>query len=274
MRYRHFAHFLMMVTVLALGACASSDTVTEEDSRPVEDMYNEAQDALEANDYELAKDLFEDVERQHPYSEWATRAQLMAAYAAYENLNYDEAIVALDRFIELHPGHERIDYAYYLKALSLYEQITNVDRDQQVTEDAYQALEALIRRFPDSPYARDAMLKRDLALDHLAGKEMDVGRYYLLRGHTNAAINRFLVVVREYQTTMHVPEALHRLVESYLTLGLDEQAFKIASVLGHNYPGSPWYEKTYALMDEQSRQRIINERDWIDRTVDSLFKPE
>ena len=169
----------------------------------------------------------------------------MSGYAAYSSQDYDEAILSLDRFTELHPGHENVDYAHYLKALSFYEQISDVARDQQMTELALDSFETLIRRFPDSPYVRAATLKRDLTLDHLAGKEMEIGRWYLKGNHINAAINRFRNVVTTYQTTTHVPEALHRLVEAYLTLGLKQEAVRIASVLGHNYPGSKWYERSY-----------------------------
>jgi len=166
----------------------------------------------------------------------------MAAYSYYENKSYNEAIISLDRFIQLHPGNDNIDYAYYLRALSFYEQIVDVRRDQMMTDEALQSFNTLITRFPDSKYSRDASLKRDLTMDHLAGKEMEVGRYYLNRGHVNAALNRFLVVVEDYQTTTHTAEALHRLVEGYLTLGLKQEATRVAAVLGHNYPGSEGYE--------------------------------
>ena len=157
--------------------------------------------------------------------------------------------------------------------MSYYQQISDVSRDQEITKQALQSLNALVRRFPNSQYARDAKLKRDLTLDHLAGKEMEVGRYYLNRNEVNAAINRFRVVVTNFQTTTHVPEALHRLVESYLTLGLRDEARQVAAVLGHNYPGSKWYEDSYKILDEESRQKILEDRSFIDKTVDTLFKP-
>lgn len=241
---------------------------------PVEELYNRATTALEEKEYKKATKLFDEVERQHPYSQWAVQAELMAAFASYKDMRYDEAVLALDRFIELHPGNKDVDYALYLRALCFYEQITDVARDQEVTMEALYALDALVRRFPESQYAREANMKLDLTRDHLAGKEMEIGRYYLNRGHINAAIGRFTAVVKEYQTTTHVPEALHRLVEAYTTLGLNHEATRIAAVLGYNYPGSRWYEDSYNLLDPEQRAEILNDRGWVDRTVDSLFKPE
>ncbi|AEP10198.1 outer membrane protein assembly factor BamD [Micavibrio aeruginosavorus] len=267
---------LCVPVLLATAACSSTgnkeDTKTEVDT-PVETLYTNAAAAMDAKNYREATRLFQEVERQHPYSEWAVRAELMAAYAQYESMRYDEAILSLDRFVELHPGHKDIDYALYLKSLCFYEQISDVARDQYMTDEALKAFDTLIRRFPDSRYTRDAILKRDLTLDHLAGKEMEIGRYYLTRGEINASINRFRVVVRDYQTTTHVPEALHRLVEAYITLGLTDEATRVAAVLGYNYPGSSWYEDTYELLDPAMRQKIMDERGFVDRTVDSLFKP-
>ena len=173
----------------------------------------------------------------------------MSAYAFYEANDYDEAIAAAQRFIELHPGNADVPYAYYLVGISYYEQISDVGRDQKMTEQALAAFDELVRRFPDSKYARDAELKADLTRDHLAGKEMSIGRYYLRRGQYVAAINRFRNVVERYQTTTHVPEALHRLTEAYLALGLDEEAQKNAAVLGYNFPSSEWYQDSYALLN-------------------------
>lgn len=264
--------------VMLVSACGSSDKpetiTTEAPQKSVEVLYNEAADALDAEEFQRANRLFQDVEREFPYSKWATKAQLMAAYAAYQDDSYDEAVLALDRFIELHPGSEDIDYAYYLRALTFYEQISDVARDQAMTKQSLKAFDALITRFPNSDYTRDSKLKRDLTLDHLAGKEMEIGRYYLKRNQINAAINRFRTVVKEYQTTTHVAEALHRLVEAYLTLGLRTEATRIAAVLGHNYPGSKWYEDSYKILDEKSRQEILEDRSFVDKTVNSLFKSE
>jgi outer membrane protein assembly factor BamD len=214
----------------------------------VEQLYNEAADSLDAKQYKQSIPAFEEVERQHPYSEWATRAQVMAGYAAYRAGEYDQAITILERFSKLHPGNESAPYAYYLIALSYYEQISDVGRDQKMTEKALQALIEVMKRFPDSEYARDARLKLDLTNDHLAGKEMQVGRYYLARDEYLSAINRFRYVVESYQTTSHVPEALHRLVEAYLMLGVPEEAQKYGAVLGHNFPSSAWYRYSFALL--------------------------
>jgi outer membrane protein assembly factor BamD len=238
---------LLIFCIGSLAACSGTD---EPDyvERPVDELYNEAQDNLEAGEYLLAAQAFEEVDRQHPYSQWATRAQLMAAYAYYEANAYDEAIAAAERFVELHPGHPDAPYGYYLIGVSYYEQISDVRRDQEMTENALASLREVVRRFPQSDYARDAQLKLDLALDHLAGKEMEIGRWYQRRGEYVAAINRFRSVVENYQTTTHLPEALHRLTESYLALGVTEEAETAAAVLGYNYPGSEWYVKSYALL--------------------------
>ena len=215
-----------------------------------EGLYGAGVEALQARRFQQAVDFFDRVERDHPYSTWATNAKIMAAYGDYMRNRYTEAIGALDRFIQLHPAHRDTAYAYYLRALSYYEQITDAQRDQRGTEQAMSALQDVVNRFPDTAYARDARLKIDLARDHLAGKEMAIGRFYQRQGLPGAAIGRFRRVVEEYQTTNHVPEALHRLTEIYLTMGLEDEARKTASVLGHNFPGSPWYQDTYALLVE------------------------
>ena len=229
-----------------LLACADKDKAVYVE-RQADDLYNNAMDLLEAKNYEKAAGLFDEVERQHPYSVWATKGQLMAAYALYQSNQYDEAIVALDRFVQLHPANKDAPYALYLKALSYYEQISDVARDQTMTELAMKTLNELTTRYPGSKYARDAKIKIGLTQSHLAGKEMWVGRYYLNQGNYLAAINRFKSVIDNYQTTTHVPEALHRLTEAYLAIGVEEEARRTAAVLGHNYPGSEWYVDTYAL---------------------------
>ena len=178
------------------------------------------------------------MEQNYPYSSWAVNAQLMQGYTQYLQNNYTDAIGTLDRFIQLHPAHRDVAYAYYLRALCYYEQIADIQRDQRGTELAMNALQEVVNRFPDSAYARDARLKIDLCRDHLAGKEMEIGRWYESQHLYEAAIGRFQRVVDDYQTTNHVPEALHRLTEIYLLLGLRDQARKTASVLGYNYPGS------------------------------------
>jgi outer membrane protein assembly factor BamD len=276
--FKKSLYLFLLLGVIGLTACASDNENPLdddfEDEQPVELLYNNAAAAMDDGNYLQAYRLFNEVERQHPYSQWATRAQLMAAYAAYENEDYIESVLALDRFMRLHPGNKDVDYALYLKALNYYEQISDVGRDQEMTLMAKDNFEALLRTFPNSKYARDARLKLDLTLDHLAGKEMSIGRYYLVRNQYHAAIKRFLNVVRDYQTTTHVPEALHRLVESYLSLGIREEAVRVAAVLGYNYPGSVWYEDTYKLMDDSERERLLDDRGFIDRTMESLFRPE
>jgi outer membrane protein assembly factor BamD len=240
----------LAIAMLAIGACSSSDDEKNKYvEEPVNTLYNRGMDALAERRYPAAAKAFDEVERQHPYSIWATKAQLMSAYALYQDNNYQDAINALTRFIQLHPGNRDIAYAYYLKALSYYEQVTDVERDQSNADQALTSLEELIRRYPDTPYAKDARRKIDLVRDHLAGKELEVGRFYETRGVYLAAINRFKTVVDKYQTTTQVPEALHRLVECYMALGVVDEAKKTAAVLGYNYPRSQWYVDSYQLVE-------------------------
>jgi outer membrane protein assembly factor BamD len=252
------------------GCSSSGDTATAAaapglEEKPVEELYNAAQDLLEDGDNRGAAKAFEEVDRQHPYSQWATRAQMMTAYAYYEASEYDEAIAAAQRFIELHPGHKDVAWAYYIVGMCYYEQISDVGRDQEMTRKAMDAFNEVVRRFPGSDYARDARLKIDLANDHLAGKEMEIGRYYQGRQQWLAAVNRFRNVVENYQTTTHVPEALHRLVESYLALGVPEEAQRAAAVLGHNYPRDEWYQRSYALLEGQNLEPRRSEGSWLSR---------
>jgi len=252
---------LSLVAVLLTG-CAGKKKA-EYTERPVEDIYNEAIDLIQQKKYSDSTEKFDEVERQHPYSVWATKAQIMAAYAYYQANRYDDAIVALDRFIQLHPANSEVAYAYYLKALSYYEQISDVDRDQKMTELALTSLKDIVTRFPQSKYARDAKLKLDLTNDHLAGKEMEIGRYYLDQGNYLAAINRFKIVVNQYQTTTHVPEALHRLSEAYYALGVPEEAKKFAAVLGYNFPGSEWYIDSFELVEKKKVRQVAKpEKKW------------
>ena len=236
---------------LTLGACASNKQKKDQAyiARDVETLYLAAKEALDRKQYRQAAGMFDEVERQHPYSVWARRAQLMSAFSYFVAKDYTEAISSSQRFLSLHPGSREAPYAYYMIAVSYYEQISGVQRDQRITQQALDALGELIRRYPNSDYAVDARLKVDLARDHLAGKEMEVGRYYQQQGLYLAAIIRFRTVVDQYDTTSHTPEALHRLVESYLALGLPEEAQKAAAVLGANYPTSKWYQRSYALIN-------------------------
>lgn len=219
--------------------------------RPVEALYNEGAVRLDRRRWGEAIVYFGEVERQHPYSEWSRRSILMTAYAYHQAGAYTEAIAAADRFISLYPGNPSAPYAYYLKAQCWFEQILDVGRDQAATEQAQAALNEVVRRFPTTSYAADSRLKLDMIRDQLAGKEMDVGRYYLRQGQTLAANMRFRRVVETYQSTSHTPEALYRLIEADLTLGLVENATRNGAVLGTNFPGSPWYGDAYALLTDR-----------------------
>jgi len=250
----------VVALMVLLSACAQKKKAYVE--RPVDQLYNEAMNSLQAKDYGDATDKFDEVERQHPYSVWATKAQLMSAYAYYQASRYDDAIIGLDRYIQLHPSNSDIPYAYYLKGLAYYEQISDVARDQLMTELALKTFQELITRFPNSQYAKDAKIKIDLTYDHLAGKEMEIGRYYLKQRQYLAAINRFKTVIDNYQTTTHVPEALHRLTEAYLALGVFDEARKTASVLGYNFPDSEWYVDSYKMLGGKEFKRKSKKEPW------------
>lgn len=262
-RRRGWCAVVAVAAFIGLAACADDEELYTE--RPVADLYNDAFEDMLDGDYVSAASGFDEVERQHPYSVWATKAQLMAAFSYYQNNNYDQAVLAAERFIALHPGNPDTAYAHYLIGLSYYERISDVGRDQRMTERALDALLEVTRRYPDSQYARDAALKISLARDHLAGKEMEVGRTYQDLEIYVAAINRFRTVVVDYQTTSHVPEALHRLTESYLALGVIGEAQAAAAVLGHNYPGSRWYRDSYALLVERELEPRLSEGSWFSR---------
>ena len=264
---------------LALSACSGDDDDAKDDAnvdKPVNQLYNTAMDQLAQRRYKESSKAFEEVEREHPYSIWATKAELMAAYSMYQANSYQDAINALDRFIELHPGNRDIAYAYYLRALCYYEQVTDVERDQSNGELALNSLQELIRRYPETAFARDARHKIDLVRDHLAGKELAIGRFYENRGQYLAAINRFKTVVDKYQTTSQVPEALHRLVECYMALGIVEEARKTAAVLGYNYPRSQWYVDSYQLVenvkvDPDTGKQKPSDNSFIAKTLGSII---
>jgi outer membrane protein assembly factor BamD len=269
-----FLRLLVLAGFVTLGACGGSSEKVAAGPRkepPVEVLYNAALDDLVAQDYAEAAAGFDFVERQYPYSVWATKAQLMAIFAYYMTNDYDLAIGAAERFVRLHPGSKETPYAHYMIAVSHYEQIADVQRDQGRTQEALAKLEEVIRRYPRSSYAQDAQAKLALTQDHLAGKQMSVGRYYLERGHFVAAINRFQAVIENYQTTSHAPEALHRLVESYLSLGVTDEAKATAAVLGHNYPRSPWYRDSYTLLQGRDLTPEAKQGSWISRVWNSIF---
>jgi outer membrane protein assembly factor BamD len=252
-----------LVTVfcaLAVAACSGTKkpkTRLAYEERPVELLYSTGADRMDKHMWSQAVDYFQEVERQHPYSEWSRRSILMQAFAHYQNNNYAEAIADADRFISLYPGNPAAAYAHYLKAVCYFEQIVDVGRDQAATGQALENLREVSTRYPHTEYALDARLKIDMVNDQLAGKEMTIGRWYLRQSDTLAAIGRFKTVVDRYQTTSHTPEALYRLVEAYLTLGLIDEAKKNGAVLGYNYPGDPWYDDAYKLLTSKGLRPAV-----------------
>jgi len=250
---RRFTLVLLAVLPLVAGcggkkADTDTDASASQPAAPVDQLYNNGIDALHDKRYASAGDQFSAVQQNYPYSPWAANAQLMQGYTEYLQNHYTDAIGTLNQFVQLHPTHRDVPYAYYLRALCYYEQISDIQRDQKGTEDAMNALQEVVNRFPATSYARDAQLKIDLCVDHLAGKEMEIGRWYQNQHLYEAAIGRFQRVVDNFQTTNHVPEALARLTEVYLVLGLRDEAKRTAAVLGYNYPGSFWYADTYGQL--------------------------
>lgn len=253
------AVFLIMINITACSSSNDKDlsaTIIEE--KPATELYNTAYDFLKEKEFLQAAKAFENVDLEHPYSKWATKAQLMAAYSYYKKQSYDDAVISLERYIKLHPGNKETPYAYYMLAMSYYDQIQDVNRDQEVTRLAMDALRQIIVRYPDSKYTTDAKEKIKLTIDHLAGKEMTVGRYYLNRQNYSAAISRFNNVIKEYETTSHVPEALYRLTECYTILGLHDIAKENAAVLGHNFPSSKWYKRAFDIVDKGQIEELKN----------------
>jgi len=220
--------------------------------QPVEQLYLTGARFVDRRQWPEAVQTFQEVERQFPFSEWARRGQIMLAYSHYRAKEYEEAIAAAQNFISLYPGNPSAAYAYYLIGICNFDQILDVSRDQASTAAALRAFNDVIQRFPETAYARDSQVKLDLARDQLAGREMAVGRFYLRSGQTLSAINRFKTVIDVFETTTHTEEALHRLVEAYLTLGVRDEANRIAAVLGYNYPDGAWYERSYGLVTGES----------------------
>jgi outer membrane protein assembly factor BamD len=259
------ARLLTAVAMAAgLAACAGGAQRAERAQyieQPVEQLYNRGADLLDQRRWTEAATAFEEVERQHPYSSWARRSMLMIAYAKYQANNYDDAVEAAQRYLQLNPVSEGSPYARYLIAVCYFEQILDVGRDQGMTQRALDSLNDVVASNPGTSYAKDARLKIEMVYDQLAGKEMEVGRFYLGRNQHLAAINRFRTVIEtpEYQTTTHTPEALHRLVEGYLSIGLTEEAQRAAAVLGYNFPGSSWYQRSYALMTGKGVGQVSEE---------------
>lgn len=251
-KFRNAPLALALIAALAVTGCARGGAKKDTSyvARDVNTLYSAAKDRLDRGQFKLAAALFDEVERQHPYSVWSRRAQLMSAFSYYMARDYTESTNSAQRFLAIHPGNKDAPYAYYLISLNYYEQITDVTRDQKITQQALDSLGELTRRYPGTRYAADARLKIDLVNDHLAGKEMEIGRFYQRRAQWLAAVVRFRTVVDKYDTTSHTPEALERLTESYLALGIREEAKKAAAVLGANYPGSEWYKRAYDLMQK------------------------
>ena len=267
---------LACVVSVALAGCVGSrarQPRLQYQERPVEVLYSVGLERLDQRRFSEAVQFFQEVERQHPYSPWSRRAILMQVYAQYQRNNYEEAIAAADRFIQLYPGSPQAPYAYYMKAICYFEQIVDVGRDQAATQQALVALTDVMRRFPSSQYAVDARVKIDMVNDQLAGKEMEIGRYYQRAGQPLAALNRYKTVIdnEAYQRTSHTPEALYRLVEVNLQLGLKEEATRNGAVLGFNYPGSPWYAEAYALLTEEGQRPDIapegQRESWLRRII-------
>ena len=241
-----------------------------------------AEEIYQRGEYELANNrkadpalvYFTEVERLYPYSEFAKRALIMQAFGYHKDKKYEEARAAAQRYIDTYPGDEDAAYAKYLLALSYYDQIDEVGRDQGLTYQALQALRAVIEEYPDSEYAKSAMMKFDLAFDHLAAKEMEIGRYYLKRKNYTAAVNRFRVVVEQFQTTTHTPEALHRLVEAYLSLGLTDEAQTAGAILGHNFQSTEWYQDSYRLLTGKGLQPEAKGDSWLASVYRQVVKGE
>ena len=269
---------LFAVLVIPLGACSSFNSLFNKEEvvadQPPEKLYNEGVFLLDKrHDYKEASKKFEEVERQHPYSDWARKALIMVAYARYESKDYEECISAARRFVTLHPGSSDAPYAQFLIGSAYFEQIPDVSRDQGRTEKAIAALEEVSRKYPDSEYAQNAKKKIEIARDQLAGKEMVTGRYYLNRKDFTGAINRFKIVVTQYQTTRHVEEALMRLSEAYMALGVVTEAQTAAAVLGHNFPDSPWYADSYKLVKAGGFEPTENKGSWISRAFAGIKSP-
>ncbi len=252
---------------MSLGACASGEIGQLVEVEPADALYNSALADLDAGDMKGAKETFETLDSQHPYSTLARQGVLLTAFASYKAGDYDSAIASARRFVTLHPQSEDAAYAQYLIGESYFRQIRDVTRDQATTQRALNEMDQVATLYPDSEYADDARRKVEVARDQIAGHQMQVGRYYLERRRYTGAINRFRGVVEDYQTTRHVEEALYRLVEAYLALGIASEAQTAAAVLGHNYPDSRWYQDAYALLGKGGLAPNVNEGSWLARTL-------
>ena len=247
------ANTFLFVILIVFTACSDTKLMTPEtEGEKLQILYNDAMELVKKRDFVDAAALFEDIERQYPYSKWSNQAQLMSGFCYYKSNMYNDSLDALERFIALYPGSSKISYAYYLRALNYYEQINDIERDQETTSKAKKAFNEIISKFPESEFAIDALTRIDTLDDRLAAKEMEIGRFYQFDHQWISAINRYNVVLNEYKTSIYTEEALHRLVEIYYSLGLHEEAKRYAATLQFNFPGSDWYLKSYELVKDLS----------------------
>ncbi|GGH30297.1 Beta-barrel assembly machine subunit BamD [Cribrihabitans marinus] len=266
----------VLILAVSLSACGNrgADRTQDLEGFTPEQIFERGEFELAENRTEDAAFYFSEIERLYPYSSWAKRALIMQAFAYHSGKDYPESRAAAQRFIDFYPADDDAAYAQYLLALSYYDQIDEVGRDQGLTFQALQALRTVIEVYPESEYATAAILKFDLAFNHLAGKEMEIGRYYLRRDHYTAAINRFRVVVEDFQTTTHTAEALHRLVEAYLSLGLVNEAQTAGAILGHNYQSTDWYQDSYRLLTAQGLKLRDSGNNWLSQIYRQSIKGE
>lgn len=257
-----------------LAGCASQDADDGDvyAARSAQEIYQIAEGKLSEGKAQDAADTFNEVERLFPYSNWAKRAMMMAAFSYHQAGSYDDSRAAAQRYLDFFPADKDAAYAQFLVSLSFYDRITDVGRDQGNTFEALQQLRTVIERYPNSEFAESARLKFDLTLSHLAGQEMEIGRFYLKRDHFSAAINRFRAVVEDYQTTAHTAEALHRLVESYLSLGLTDEARTAAAILGYNFKGTEWYDASFQLLTSQGLEPGEAGDGWLTRIYRQVIK--
>ncbi len=267
---------LTAAVLLALAGCGEFDPVKsgQLEQYTAAEIFERGEYELEKGDADDAAVYFGEIERLYPYSEFAKRALIMQAFAYHKHADYPNSRAAAQRYLDFYPATEDAAYAQYLLALSYYDQIDEIGRDQGLTFQALQSLRAVIEQYPDTEYARASILKFDLAFDHLAGKEMEIGRYYLKRGHYAAAANRFRTVVEDFQTTTHTAEALHRLVETYLSLGLPEEAQTAGAILGHNYQSTQWYQDSYALLTGQGLEAQSSGNNWLSSIYRQVVRGE
>ncbi len=277
MRFIQSKYILAIVAACVLSSCSTFSSKNDEvkEDLTAEQLYDRGKTSLARRSYHESIRDFEEIERLYPFSKLSGNGQVMIAYALYKNEEYEASIDVIDQFVKLNPAHSDIAYMYYLKAISYYERIADIKRDQGITEKSLATLKEVRRRFPDTYYARDAKLKEDLVYDHLAGKEIEIGRFYLKNRKYIAAINRFKEVIKNYEKTSQIKEALYRIVEAYLSLGMLEEAKKNAALLGHNYPSSKWYKYAYRLVEEgKNSPESLKEKSWFSEWLTTEDKPD